>query len=57
MWMEIHSVSDSYCSTVNLQLPPKKLQGMSNNVGVTFSVGNTTPRFRSTSMEPDNENW
>ena len=57
MWMEIHSVSDSYCSTINLQLPPKKLQGMSNNVGVTFSVGNTTPRFRSTNMEPDNENW
>jgi hypothetical protein len=24
---------------------PKKLQGMTNIVGLTFSVGDTTPRF------------
>ena len=25
--------------------PPKKIQGMTNNVGLTFSVDDTTPRF------------
>jgi hypothetical protein len=32
---------------VNLQFP-KKSQGMTNNVGLTFSVVDTTPRFRKT---------
>ena len=32
---------------------PKKLQGMAHNVGLTFSVGNTTPRF-TISFEQDN---
>ena len=36
--------------------PPKNLQGMTNNVELTFSVGDTTPRFR-ISIEQDNANW
>ena len=32
--------------------PPKKLQGMENNVRLTFSVGDTTPRF-TISIEQD----
>ena len=39
---------------LNLQFPPqKKLQGMTNNVGLTFSVGDTIPRF-TISIEQDN---
>ena len=33
--------------------PSKKLQGMTNNVGLTFSVGDATPRF-TISIEQDN---
>ena len=33
--------------------PLKKLQGMTNNVGLTFSVGGTKLRFR-VSIEQDN---
>ena len=44
IWMKIHLVSDSNCSTV-IYNTPDKLQGMINNIGLTFSVGDTTPRF------------
>jgi hypothetical protein len=32
------------------------LQGMTNNVELTFSVGDTTPRF-TISIEQDHQNW
>ena len=41
IWMKIHLVSDSNCNTVYL----KKLQEMTNHVGVTLSVGDTIPQF------------
>ena len=46
-----HLVSDSNCNTFNL-LPPNVLQGMTNNVGLAFSVGDTIPWF-TISMEQD----
>ena len=45
IWMKNHLVSD--CN------PPKNLQGMTNNVGLTFRVGDTTPWF-TRSIEQDN---
>ena len=36
-------VSDNDCNSVN----PKKVQGMTNNVGLTISVGDTIPRCTS----------
>ena len=39
---EHHFVSDSFCNTVNLY-SPQDLQGMTKNVELTFSVGDTTP--------------
>jgi hypothetical protein len=41
LWMKIDLVSASNCNTLNLK-SPQKLQGMTNNVGLTFSVGDTT---------------
>ena len=38
-------VSDSNCNTINSTIPPKNLQGMANNVGLTFSVGVTISGF------------
>ena len=49
--MENHLVSDNICNTINLLPPPN--QGMSNNVGSTFSVDNTIPRL-TISNEQDN---
>ena len=37
-------------------IPPKGLQGMTNNVGLTFGVGDIIPRF-TISIEQDNPNW
>ena len=37
-------VSDSFCNII-IYNPPKKVQGMTNIVGLTFSVGDTTPPF------------
>jgi hypothetical protein len=51
-WMKNHVVRDSNCNTVNLY-SPQKLQGMTINVGLTFSVGDTIPWFTS-SIERDN---
>jgi hypothetical protein len=35
IWMEFHFVSDSICNTVTHN-PPRDLQGMTNNVGLTL---------------------
>ena len=53
--VENHLVSDSNCNNVYLQSPDTYiyiyicfnflLQGMTNNVGLTISVGDTIPRF------------
>ena len=43
-WMKNYMLSDSKCSTVTYYAP-KNLQGMTHNVGLTFSVGDTTLRF------------
>jgi hypothetical protein len=51
IWMKNHLVSESICNIVNL-LSFKKLQGMINNDGVTFSIGETIPRF-TISIEQD----
>ena len=40
MWMKNHLVSGSNCNTVNLK-SLNLLQGMTNNVGLAFSVGDT----------------
>ena len=43
IWTKNHFVSDNNCnSTVNPKCP-KNLQGVTNNVGLTFSVGLVTP--------------
>jgi hypothetical protein len=47
-----HLVNDSNYNTINLE-SPQILQGMTNNVGLTSSVGDTTPRF-TISIEQDN---
>ena len=44
IWMKNHLVSASICNTVNVSSPPK-LQGMTINGGLTFSVGDTILRF------------
>ena len=56
---ENHLVSDNKCNVVNLYPPPqkiknKKLQRMTNNVWLTFSVGGTTPQFTITIGQ---DNW
>jgi hypothetical protein len=40
IWMKIYTVSDISCNIVVLQ-SSQNLQGMTNNVGLTFSVGDT----------------
>ena len=54
VWMKNHLVSDSDCNTVGLQFP-LNLQGITNNVGLAFSVGDTILRFTLT-IEQDNLN-
>ena len=51
IWMTVYFVIDSICNSVTLY--PKVLQRMTSNVGLTFSVRDTTPRFI-ISMEQDN---
>ena len=46
-------VSDINCNIVNLPPPKIFLQGMTNYVGLTFSVGDTKPCF-TISIEQDN---
>jgi hypothetical protein len=45
VWMKHHLASDSNCNTTQFYNHPKKLQAMTNNVGLTFSVGDTTLWF------------
>jgi hypothetical protein len=52
VWMNNQLVSDVNCNTINIVSPPKS-QGMTNNVGLTFSVGDTILRF-TISIEQDN---
>ena len=40
IWVKSYLVSDSNCNVINLE-SPKNLQIMKNNVGLTFSVGDT----------------
>ena len=39
IWMQNQLIIDSNCNTANLY--SKKLQGMTNNIGLTFSVSDT----------------
>jgi hypothetical protein len=52
IWMQNHLVRDSNCIIVNLYPPLQILQGMTNDVGLTFSVGGTTLLF-TISIEQD----
>jgi hypothetical protein len=54
IWMTNHLVSDSNCNTLNNMLFHKSLQGVTNNVGLTSSVGDTMPHF-TISIEQDNQ--
>ena len=55
IWTKNNLVSDNNCNIVNLN-PAKKSQGVTNNVGLPFNVGDTTTRFM-ISIEQDNQNW
>ena len=55
IWMKNHLVSDNNCNTITL-CSPKNLQGMTKNVGLTFSVGDTIPWF-TISIEQDKLKW
>ena len=50
--MEIHLVSDNNCNIGNLY-SQKQLKGMTNNVGLTFGVGDTIP-WITIGIEQDN---
>jgi len=52
-WMKNHLVSDHICNTIVYNPPKRFTKKMAYNVGLTFSVGNTTSQF-STSIEQDN---
>jgi hypothetical protein len=45
--MKNRLVSGSHCN-IYIYNPPIKVQGIANNVGLTFSVGDTTLRFTTT---------
>jgi hypothetical protein len=51
--MKEHLVSDINYNIVNLSSTQKNLQGMTNDGGLTFSVGDTIPWF-TISIEQDN---
>ena len=53
-WMKNHLINDNNCDIVNLK-SPKKLQGMTNNIGLRFSVDDTIPGL-TISIEQDNKN-
>ena len=44
IWMRHHLESDSNCNIV-IDNPPKNIQGLTNNVGLRFTVGDTLLRF------------
>jgi hypothetical protein len=43
IWLKNHLESDNNCNIVNLEL--SKIFTTTNNVGLTFSVGDTTQQF------------
>ena len=51
--MKNHLTSDSNCNTENLELSNPFLQGMMNNVWLTFSVGDMIS-WSTISIEQDN---
>ena len=51
-WMKNHLVSDSNYNIVNLQFP-QKITRIANNVGLTYSVGDTI-LWLTISIEQDN---
>jgi hypothetical protein len=55
IWTNYHLVSDNFCNTVNLE-SSKILKRMINNVGFTFSVGDTTLRL-TIRMEKEIKDW
>ena len=55
IWMKNHLVSDSNLQHCKSIIPPKKLQGLANNVGLAFSIGDNTPQF-TISIEQDKKN-
>ena len=52
IWVENHLVSDGNCNCKFI-ISQTNLQGMTNNVGLTFSVGDTKLRF-TICIEQDN---
>ena len=52
IWIENHVISDSNRNTVKSTIPKKVYKGMTNYVGLTFSVGDTILRF-TISIEQD----
>ena len=45
-WMKNQLVSNSNCNTNTVNLESlQKVEGMTNNVGLTFNVGDAMPRF------------
>jgi hypothetical protein len=54
IWINNHLVQQlTVIATLEIYSLPENLQGMINIVGLTFSVGDTTPRFTN-SIEQDN---
>ena len=51
--MKNHLVSDNDCNAINLESLKNFTKGMTNNIGLTFSVGDTIPRF-TISIDQDN---
>ena len=56
IWMTNDLVNDSNCNILIQSPPLKKLQGLTNIFGLTFSVGDTILRF-TIRNEQDNWNW
>ena len=56
IWIRNHLGSDGNCNIVNLYCPQKNSQEVTNDVGLTFSVGDTTPQF-TISIGQENKNW
>ena len=56
IWIKIDPVCDSNCKNCNSIIFPKKLQGLKNIFGLTFSVVDTI-LWVAISNEQDNRNW
>jgi hypothetical protein len=55
VWMDNRLVSGGDCNIVNLR-SPVNLQGMTNNVGLPFRVGDSI-RQCTINIEEDKQNW